>query len=130
MELAEDMYKEELLEHYRSPHNYGRIANADIRYRDFNPVCGDEIEIFMKVDGGKIANIKFEGKGCAISQAAASILTESIKGKKLQDAKRISNEQMLGMIPIKVSHLRIKCGLLALKAVQKGMVIYEGKKAR
>src|SRR3989338_4256880 len=111
MELAEDMYREELLEHYRSPHNYGKIAKADIKYRDFNPVCGDEIEIFVKVDGGKIANIKFEGKGCAISQAAASILTESIKGKKLQDAKRITNEQMLEMIPVKVSHLRIKCGL-------------------
>lgn len=130
MELAEDMYKEELLEHYRSPHNYGSIANADIRYRDFNPVCGDEIEIFIKVKGGRISEVKFLGKGCAISQAAASILTDNIKGKKLQDAKKTSNEQMLGMIPVKVSHLRIKCGLLALKAVQKGITIYEGKKAK
>lgn len=130
MELAEDMYKEELLEHYRSPNNYGSIANADIRYLDFNPVCGDEIEIFIKAKDGMVADVKFIGKGCAISQAAASILTEKIKGKKLQDAKKISNVQMLAMIPVKVSHLRIKCGLLALKAVQKGITIHEGKKAK
>ncbi len=130
MKLAEDMYKEELLEHYRSPSNYGSIANADIRYRDFNPVCGDEIEIFIKARSGRIAEVKFIGKGCAISQAAASILMEHIKGKKLQDAKRMRNEQMLAMIPVKVSHLRIKCGLLALKAVQKGITIHEGKKAK
>ncbi len=130
MELAEDMYREALLEHYRSPKNYGRIARADISYRDFNPVCGDEIEIFIKVKSSRIESIKFTGKGCAISQAAASILTENIKGKKLEEAKKMSNEQMLKMIPVKVSHLRMKCGLLALKAVQKGILIHEGKKKR
>ena len=128
MDLAEDMYREELLEHYRAPKNHGRIEKADVKYRDFNPVCGDEIEIFMKVKNGKILTAKFVGKGCAISQAAASILTENIKGKKTEGIINMGNEKMLGMLPVQVSHLRIKCGLLALKAAQKGLVIYEGRK--
>ncbi len=126
MELAEDIYREELLEHYRAPKNHGIIPKADVRYRDFNPVCGDEIEIFMKVRNGKILMAKFIGKGCAISQAAASILTEHINGKKTEEVRKMGNEKMLGMLPVKVSHLRIKCGLLALKAAQKGLVIYRG----
>ncbi len=130
MELSEDMYREELLEHYKSPKNNGRIARADISYRDFNPVCGDEIEIFIKEKKGRIHDIRFIGKGCAISQAAASILTENIKGKKLEETREMSNEKMLGMLPVKVSHLRMKCGLLALKTVQKGILIHEGKKKR
>ncbi len=128
MELAEDMYREELLEHYRNPKNRGTIEKADVSYRDFNPVCGDEIEMFMKAKNGRILSAKFMGKGCAISQAAASILTGRIRGKKLADVRKMSNDEMLAMLPVKVSHLRIKCGLLALKAAQKGLMIYEGSK--
>jgi len=128
MDLAEDMYKEELLEHYRTPQNYGRIEKADVKYRDFNPVCGDEIEIYIKVKKGVVEDVKFIGKGCAISQAAASILTEHVKAKKLQEVRGISNEQMLKLLPIKVSHLRIKCALLALKAIQKGLLMHGAKK--
>lgn len=127
MDFAEDIYREELLEHYRNPQNYGKIENADVNYRDFNPVCGDEIEVFAKVKNSAIKDVKFTGKGCAISQASASILTEQIKGKSLEEFKKMSNEKMLGLLPVKVSHLRIKCALLALKAVQKGLLIYEGK---
>ena len=123
MELAEDMYKEELLEHYRNPQNYGKIKNADVKYHDFNPVCGDEIEIYLKIKNEKISDVKFSGKGCAISQAAASILTEHIKGKRVKEVRNTSNEKMLGLLPIEVSYLRIKCGLLALKAVQKGIAM-------
>ena len=129
MDLAEDMYKEELLEHYKHPQNHGKIEGADVEYKDFNPVCGDEIKIFMKVDG-VVENIKFEGKGCAISQAAASILTEHLKRKQLDAVKKMSSEDMLELLPIELSYLRIKCGLLALKAVQKGLLIYEGKNVR
>jgi nitrogen fixation protein NifU and related proteins len=121
MELAEDMYKEELLEHYRNPQNYGKIKDASVKYHDFNPVCGDEIEIYLKIKNKKVSDVKFSGKGCAISQAAASILTENIKGKTLKEVQNTSNEKMLALMPIEVSHLRIKCGLLALKAVQKGI---------
>ncbi|MBI2137579.1 iron-sulfur cluster assembly scaffold protein [Candidatus Woesearchaeota archaeon] len=120
---AEDLYREELLEHYRNPQNYGKLRNADIRYRDFNPVCGDEVEVFIKSGNGIVKDVRFIGKGCAISQAAASIFTESIKGKKLFDVRQMGNDAVLGMLPVKVSHLRIKCALLAFKAVQKGIVM-------
>jgi len=126
MELVEDLYKEELLEHYRDPQNHGELENPDIKYRDFNPLCGDEVEIFMKVKDDVIDEIKFTGKGCAISQAAASIVTEHVKGKKLQEVIKMSNQEMQELLPIEVDYLRIKCALLALKAIQKGGVMYEG----
>src|SRR3989338_2181827 len=128
MELAEDMYKEELLEHYKKPQNYGKIRNCDAKYHEFNPVCGDEIEVYIKIRNGSVKDIKFTGKGCAISQAAASIATESVKGKKVEEVKGISNESMLQLLPIKVSNLRVKCALLALKAIQKAIIKYEGTK--
>ena len=126
MDLAEDMYKEELLEHYQHPSNYGKINKPSAHYTDYNPVCGDEVEISMNIKNRKIENIKFQGKGCAISQAAASILTEHLKGKS-SDAISMSNDRMLKLLPIEVSYLRIKCGLLALKATQKAFLIYRGK---
>ena len=128
MDIAEDMYREEVLAHYRNPQNYGKIEGADAKYHDFNPVCGDEVTVYLKIGDGKITKVKFEGKGCAISQAAASIVTEEVTGKKLDYAKQIKQEQLLEMLPIKVSHLRIKCAMLAIKAIQKGIVKYEGKR--
>ena len=122
MELAEDLYREEILELYRDPLNYGKIKNADARFRDFNPVCGDEIEIFLALKDSSIEQIKFEGKGCAISIAAASLLTEYLKGKKLSVAKNLKNERMLSLLPIKVVDLRLKCALLALKCVKKSII--------
>ena len=126
MDLMEDMYKEELLEHYKHPQNQGKIEDADVEYKDFNPVCGDEIKVFMKINE-TVEDIKFEGTGCAISQAAASILTEHLKKKQLDAVKKMSSEDMLELLPIKLNHLRMKCGLLALKAIQKGLLIYDGK---
>src|SRR3989344_3654448 len=114
MESPDDMFREELLEHYRHPQNAGKIEKADVKFREVNPLCGDEIEIFANIKGGKVADIKFDGKGCAISQAAASILTEKVKGHLVKSVKKITNEKMLEMLPVKVSHLRMKCGLLAL----------------
>ncbi len=127
MELDE-MYKEELLEHYRNPHNYGKIEKASASFHDFNPVCGDEIDVYLKAKGDLIQYVKFTGKGCAISQASASIVTEYLKGKKLKDALGMSKEEMLKLLPIEVSHLRIKCALLAMKAIQKSIVKYKGDK--
>jgi nitrogen fixation protein NifU and related proteins len=130
MNLADEMYQEEILELYRAPHNHGSIKNAGIHYRDYNPVCGDEIDLFIKEDKGTIADAKFTGRGCAISQAAASKLTDFMKGKKLSQISKTSNEKMLELLGAKVSHLRIKCALLALKAAQKGILISKGRKAR
>ena len=129
MDLAEDMYQEEILELYRSPNNFGSIKNAEIAYKDYNPVCGDEVEIFVKLDGDVVDCVKFNGRGCAISQASASKLTDFIKGKNLVHLKKISSNDVLKLLPIKVSYLRIKCALLAFKALQKGMLMYQGRLA-
>ena len=126
--MIEDMYREEMLEHYKNPQNKGKIKRADASYHDFNPVCGDEIEVFLKIAKGKISDIKFEGKGCAISQASASILTEEIKGKALDEISKMKKEDVLEILPIEVSHLRIKCALLSMKAVQKAILKYKGEK--
>lgn len=127
MELG-DMYKEEMLEHYRNPQNYGKIAKADASYPDYNPVCGDEIYITLKIKKNAIEEIRFTGKGCAISQGSASIVTEHLKGKKLKEAAGMKKEDMLKLLPIEVSSLRIKCALLAMKAIQKAIINYEGGK--
>lgn len=121
MDLAEDLYREELMEHYHNPKNRGRIENADVKYYDHNPVCGDEVEIFLTIKDGVIQEAKFDGHGCAISQAAASILTENLKGKTTTEVLKLSNDDMLEMLPIEITNLRIKCALLTLMAVKKGI---------
>ena len=122
MEIAKDMYREELLEHSKNPLNRGKIGNADASHHDFNSMCGDEIEIFIKINEEKVEDVKFSGTGCAISQAAASILTEHIKGMKLKEILAMHSDEVLGLIPFKMSYLRMKCGLLAMKAIQRAIV--------
>lgn len=126
MELAEDMYREELLECYRNPQNRGRIEKPSVSYRDYNPVCGDEVEVHLRIESGKIGAIGFTGTGCAISQAGASLVTENVKRKSVDYARRMKKEKMLDLMPIEVSSLRIKCALLAMKAIQKAIAKYEG----
>ena len=127
MDLAEDMYKVELLEHYNNPQNYGKIIDADAVYHDFNPVCGDEIDVYLKINTDILEDVKFTGKGCAISQGAASIVTEYLKGKRLDEVKSMTKEQMLELLPIEVSYLRVKCAMMALRAVQKGLMLKNKK---
>ena len=110
---------EYIIDHYKNPRNYGSLKEADISHEEGNPLCGDVIRFDIKIKNNKVDETRFTGKGCAISQAAASILTEEMKGKSLEEIKNISNEQILDLLPVKVSHLRIKCGLLASKALQK-----------
>jgi len=111
---------EVLLDHYKDPRNFGHIEDPDIVHEEGNPSCGDQIRIEIKLDGDRIEDIKFSGKGCAISQAAASMLTEELKGKPLEYAKHFTREDMLDLLGIEVSALRLKCALLALKVVKAG----------
>ena len=121
MSEYDDVHMEYILELYRNPRNKGKIENPDISHKEGNPSCGDEIQIDIKLDGNKIADIKFSGKGCAISQAAASILTEMVKGKTLEEVKKITKEEMLEAIGVPLSPIRLKCGLLALKVLKTGL---------
>ncbi len=123
-----DIYREIILDYYRNPRNFGRLEKFDIESHDTNPLCGDEIEIQIKVgEGQKIEEIKFLGKGCAISQASASMLTELAKGKQLGWVKQLSKEdvfRMLGNPDLGPS--RVKCALLGMKVLKTGVYGYLG----
>jgi len=109
-----------LLDHYKDPRNYGHIENPDIAHEEGNPSCGDQMRIEMKLNGSIIEDIRFSGKGCAVSQAAASMLTEEFKGKSLEAVKQFDKDQMLELLGVEVNPMRLKCALLALKTVKLG----------
>lgn len=126
-----DIYKEIILDYYKNPRNYGKLENPDIKAKDSNPLCGDEIEIQIKLDDRKerIEEIKFYGKGCAISQASASMLTEMVEGMKIEEIKKLSKEDILEMLGNpNLGPLRIKCALLGLKVLKLAVYSYLGEK--
>ncbi|MGD0476981.1 MAG: Fe-S cluster assembly sulfur transfer protein SufU [Nitrososphaerales archaeon] len=127
---ASDIYKELILDYYRNPRNFGKLDQFDISSHDTNPLCGDEIDIQIKVgDGSKIEQIKFFGKGCAISQASASMLTELAKGKDLTWAKQLAKEDILKLLGNPdLGPSRIKCALLGMKVLKMGVYGYLGTK--
>jgi len=119
--VADDQfYREYILDHYKNPRNFGRLEAADISHEEENPLCGDVVGIDLKVEGGSIADVRFHGRGCAISQASASLLTERLKGMSLEDAKRIGKDDVLEELGIEISPARIKCALLSLKVLKAG----------
>ena len=123
--MSDDIYREIILDHYRNPRNKGKLENADVVIHDSNPLCGDQIDIYLKVKDGNIQDIKFDGRGCAISQASASMLTEMIINKPLTNAKDISKDDILENIGLtNLGPARIKCALLSLKVLKMGMVKY------
>jgi len=114
----EDFYKEYILDHYRNPRNFGHLEKADAVAEDLNPLCGDKIRFELEVEDGRVKDVRFSGKGCAISQASASMLTESIKGQKLEDVARLPREAVLENVGIGISPARMKCVLLGLKVLK------------
>ena len=123
--MSDDIYREIILDHYRNPRNKGKLVDADVSIHDSNPLCGDEIDIHLKVEEGKIKNIKFEGRGCAISQASASMLTEMVIEKPLSAVKEIAKNDILENIGLlNLGPARIKCALLSLKVLKMSMVRY------
>jgi nitrogen fixation NifU-like protein len=127
---AADIYKELILDYYRNPRNFGKLESFDISSRDTNPLCGDEISIQIKVgDGKRVEQIKFSGKGCAISLASASMLTEMAKGRELEWVKTLSKEDILKMLGNPdLGPARIKCALLGMKVLKTGVYGYLGAK--
>ncbi len=120
-----DIYREIILDYYRNPRNYGIIENADIFRHDSNPLCGDDIEIYVNIKDNKVSNAKFVGKGCAISQASASMLTELIMGKDFEFVKNLTKENVLENLGLPdLGPARIKCALLSLKALKYGIYTY------
>lgn len=116
----EDLYRDNIIDHYQNPRNYGTLEHPDISYEDSNPVCGDELRIDLQVKDGKVVDARFSGHGCSISQASASMLTEEIIGKSLEEVKQIDKQYLLDMLGIPLGPVRLKCALLSLKVLKAG----------
>ncbi len=117
-----------IIDYSRNPLNYGEIENPDVTFHDSNPLCGDSIDIDLKIDDNKISDIKFHGKGCAICMACSSVLTEITKGKGIDEVKKITKNDILGELGLEnLQAVRIKCALLSLKVLKLALYSYLGK---
>lgn len=124
-----DLYSEIILDYFKHPRNKEELQNASAQVTETNPLCGDKITVYLKVDANsKIEKITFNGEGCAISQAATSMLTEELTGKSLQDLKNMENEDIYNMLGIDISPARVKCALLGLVTAKKAGIIAEHNK--
>jgi len=119
----DELYRDFILDHYRNPRNAGTIENADATFEDINPLCGDKIRMDLSIRDGIITDVKFKGRGCAISQASASLLTEDIKGKSLADIDKIGKEEVLANVGINISPARLKCAFLGLKVLKSALAL-------
>jgi len=113
----DDLYRDYILEHYRRPHNFGVLDGATLSQEGANPLCGDRITLQLRVRGGVIDGVGFTGRGCAISQASASLLTDEIKGKGVEAASAMGASDVLDMLGIEISPARMKCALLSLETL-------------
>jgi nitrogen fixation NifU-like protein len=119
--MTDSIYREIILDHSKHPRNKGILDPADYSYEDVNPLCGDEIRIDVRVKDDQIDEIAFSGRGCAVSQASASILTEMVEGMSLDEVKHLTKDDLLEEIGIPVSPARLKCALLGLKVLKAGI---------
>ena len=113
----DDLYRDYILEHYRRPHNFGILEDPDARFEGANPLCGDRITMMLGIRDGVVSEIAFTGRGCAISQASASLLTDEIKGKPVEDVAKMMPDDVLELLGIEISPARLKCALLSLDTV-------------
>ena len=114
----DELYRDYILDHYKNPKNFGELADADLEFHDRNPLCGDELKVQLVVEDGKIADLKWHGQGCAISQAAASIASEELIGMPVDEAAQLDADWMLEHMGIQISATRRKCALLNLKVLR------------
>jgi len=116
---VDDLYRENILDHYKRPRNFGRPEDFNLDFEDVNPLCGDEQHVFIRLDDqGRVQEVGFEGKGCAISTAATSMLTEELAGLTREQLVRLDKEFVLELLGIEISATRLKCALLGLKVVK------------
>jgi nitrogen fixation NifU-like protein len=116
---VDELYRDQILEHYKRPHNFGRLEDADLEYEDTNPFCGDEQHVYLKLDDdNRVTEVAFEGQGCAISTAATSLLTDELVGRTREEILRMPKEEVLELLGIDISATRMKCAMLGLKVVK------------
>jgi nitrogen fixation NifU-like protein len=115
----DDMYREEILAHYKRPHNWGPMDDPDLEFSDTNPLCGDELKVMLRVgEDNTVQEVRFDGHGCAISQAAASMASDELKGMSVDDLVRLDRSFVLDLLGIEISATRMKCALLSLKVIK------------
>jgi nitrogen fixation NifU-like protein len=115
----DELYRDQILEHYKRPHNFGRIENPDLEFEDTNPFCGDEQHVTIRLDeNDRVAEVAFDGKGCAISTAATSLLTDELVGMSREELLRLPKDFVLELLGIEISATRMKCAMLGLKVVK------------
>jgi len=126
MSVMDDLYREHILDHYKNPRNHGTIDDADVTAEGVNPLCGDQLAIDLKIADGRIEDIKFHGRGCSISQAATSMLTELAEGKTVEEAAALSKDDVLAELGIPLSPVRLKCALLGLGTLRLALNRHSG----
>jgi nitrogen fixation NifU-like protein len=115
----DDLYRENILQHYKRPHNWGDLPDADLEAEDLNPLCGDELKVQLKLgDDGRVRDVRFSGHGCAISQASASMASDEIAGMTVDEIIRLDRAFVLDLLGIDISATRMKCALLSLKVLK------------
>ena len=116
-----DIYQQNILDYYKNPRCRGEVADATHQAEAANPLCGDRIEFFLKVEGGRVAEVGWDGEGCVLSQAAASMLAESLKGKTLPEVTAVTKDNLLEMVAVTLGPNRLKCALLPLDALHQAL---------
>jgi nitrogen fixation protein NifU and related proteins len=114
----DDLYRENILQHYKNPHNWGELENPDLEADDLNPLCGDELKVQLKLADGRIEAVRFSGHGCAISQASASMASDEVVGMPVEDLLKLDRDFVLDLLGIDISATRMKCALLSLKVLK------------
>ena len=126
----DDLYRDYILEHYRRPHNFGVIEEPSASYEGANPLCGDRLTMQLGIKDGVVERVGFTGRGCAISQASASLLTDEVKGKPVADVAALGGDDVLDLLGIEISPARLKCAMLSLETVQHALAEVEAPKAQ
>ncbi len=116
-------YREYILEHYRNPRNYGKLDKPDVHAEDTNPLCGDQLGMDLMVEGDLVKEVRFQGRGCAISQSAASMLSEMIEGKTVAEVRALGKEDVLDALGVPISPARTKCAFLSLRVLHRGLAM-------
>ena len=114
----DDLYRENILQHYKNPHNWGELPDADLEAEDLNPLCGDELKVQLRISDGKIEDVRFSGHGCAISQASASMASDEVIGMPVEELLKLDRDFVLDLLGIDISATRLKCALLSLKVLK------------
>lgn len=128
--MSDDLYDDHILDHFESPYHKGRMENPTIAHEDENPLCGDQVHLELRVDGNRVVDARWDGHGCAISQAAASMLTEEIEGKTLDELRDFQAQKMLDIIRARLTASRQKCGLLCFKVLKTMIYTLDEKRPR